>query len=104
MQRAAASRAHAWGGTTKDRPWSVLGRFIEAKGLELLMRVLDETASPWRALFVGGGPLEPVLRQWAARHGGRTRIVAGVPHDRVPEHLNAIDILVGSQPDHGAMA
>jgi glycosyltransferase involved in cell wall biosynthesis len=71
-----------------------LGRFIEAKGVELLMRVLDETASPWRALFVGGGPGEAALRTWASRHGDRVRIVGGVPHDRVPEHLNAMDLLL----------
>jgi len=71
-----------------------LGRFIEAKGLMLLMRLLDATASPWRALFVGGGPGEAVLREWASRHGDRVRIAGGVPHDRVPEHLNAMDLLV----------
>jgi len=71
-----------------------VGRFIEAKGLELLMHVLDETASPWRALFVGGGPLESALRQWAARYNDRVRIVAGVPHDGVPEYLNAIDLVL----------
>lgn len=71
-----------------------LGRFIEAKGVKLLMRVLDETASPWRALFVGGGPGEAALKRWAARHGDRVRIVGGVAHDRVPEHLNAMDLLL----------
>ncbi len=71
-----------------------LGRFIEAKGLELLMRLLDETASPWRALFVGGGPGEAALRAWASRHGDRVRIAGGVPHDRVPEYLDAMDLLL----------
>jgi glycosyltransferase involved in cell wall biosynthesis len=71
-----------------------LGRFIEAKGLGLLMRVLDGTASPWRALFVGGGPREAAIRKWASRYGDRVRIVAGVPHDRVPEHLSAMDLLL----------
>ena len=71
-----------------------LGRFIEAKGLNLLMRLLDETASPWRALFVGGGPGEAVLKQWASRRSDRVRIAGGVPHDRVPEYLNAMDLLL----------
>ncbi len=71
-----------------------LGRFIEAKGLEVMMRVLDETSSPWRALFVGGGPLEASLKAWASRHGDRVRIAGGVPHDRVPEYLNAMDLLL----------
>jgi len=71
-----------------------LGRFIEAKGLELLTRVLDQTASPWRALFVGGGPGEAALKVWATRHGDRVRIAGGVSHDRVPEYLNAMDLLL----------
>jgi glycosyltransferase involved in cell wall biosynthesis len=71
-----------------------LGRFIEAKGLALMMRLLDETAVPWRALFVGGGPGEPALKQWGSRYGDRVRIAGGVPHDRVPEYLNAMDLLL----------
>lgn len=71
-----------------------LGRFVEVKGLQLLMRLLDETTPPWRALFVGGGPSEAALRTWASRHGDRVRIVGGIPHDRVPEHLNAMDVLI----------
>ena len=49
--------------------------------------------TPWRALFVGGGPLEADLRAWAARHGDRVRVVTNVPHDGVPAHLNAMDVL-----------
>jgi glycosyltransferase involved in cell wall biosynthesis len=71
-----------------------LGRFIEAKGLALMLRTLDSTASPWRALFVGGGPMEPALRQWAVPHAGRVRIVTGVGHDGVPAYLNAMDVLL----------
>ena len=71
-----------------------LGRFIEAKGLQLLMRALDETSTPWRALLVGGGPAEAALRAWASRHGDRVRIAGGVPHGRVPEYLNAMDLLL----------
>ena len=71
-----------------------LGRFIEAKGLKLLMSVLDQTSSPWRALLVGGGPGEAALRKWGSRHGDRVRIASEVPHDSVPEHLNAMDLLL----------
>jgi glycosyltransferase involved in cell wall biosynthesis len=70
-----------------------LGRFVEEKGLPLLCRVLERTSQPWRALFVGGGPLEIGLRRWADRYGDRVRIVTGVPHDEVPEYLNAMDVL-----------
>jgi glycosyltransferase involved in cell wall biosynthesis len=70
-----------------------LGRFTAEKGLRMLMRVLDAQPAPWRALFVGGGPLEPSLRAWAAPHGDRVRIVTDVPHDGVPAYLNAMDVL-----------
>jgi glycosyltransferase involved in cell wall biosynthesis len=70
-----------------------VGRFIEGKGLALMMRALDRIREPWRALFIGGGPLEPSLRAWAARHDDRIRIVKDVAHDQVPAYLNAMDLL-----------
>lgn len=70
-----------------------LGRFVREKGLELLMRVLDRVSCPWRALFVGVGPLEDALRNWGNRHGGRVRVVTGVRHHDVPAYLNAMDVL-----------
>lgn len=70
-----------------------LGRFTAEKGIERLTRVLDELDTPWRALFVGGGPLVAALRSWSGAHGGRARIVTNVPHDDVPAYLNAMDVL-----------
>ncbi len=71
-----------------------LGRFVPEKGVELLPRALDALPEgSWRALFVGGGPLEGTLRAWAERHPGRVKVVTGVAHDAVPAHLNAMDIL-----------
>jgi glycosyltransferase involved in cell wall biosynthesis len=70
-----------------------LGRFVPEKGLRLLMSALDGAGRSWRALFVGGGSLEPELRAWGARHGDRVRIVTGVGHADVPAHLNAMDVL-----------
>ncbi|MFL5348763.1 MAG: glycosyltransferase family 4 protein [Hyalangium sp.] len=70
-----------------------LGRFVPEKGVELLRRVLERLTTPWRALFVGGGPLEPSLRAWAERQGHRVRVITGVPHARVPQVLNAMDVL-----------
>lgn len=69
-----------------------LGRLVEAKGLPLMLRALERTAEPWRALFVGGGPMEPAIARWAERYPSRVRIVA-VPHEQVPAYLNAIDLL-----------
>ena len=70
-----------------------LGRFIPEKGLRLLMRALEAVRAPWRALFVGGGALEKELRQWGEHFPGQVRIATGVPHDRVPDFLNAMDVL-----------
>jgi glycosyltransferase involved in cell wall biosynthesis len=71
-----------------------LGRWVPEKGIETMMRALDGTTTePWRALFVGGGPMEGALRAWASRHGDRVRIVTGVGHAEVPRWLNAMDLL-----------
>ncbi|RUS95413.1 glycosyltransferase family 4 protein [Trichormus variabilis] len=71
-----------------------LGRFTAAKGLELLMRVLDRLETPWRALFVGTGVLESSLRTWAKRYPSQVRICTDVKHNQVPRYLNAMDMLV----------
>jgi glycosyltransferase involved in cell wall biosynthesis len=70
-----------------------LGRFVAEKGVGWLTGVLDAIARPWRALFVGSGPLEPELRHWAARHPNQVAIETGVTHDDVPQWLNAMDLL-----------
>jgi glycosyltransferase involved in cell wall biosynthesis len=70
-----------------------MGRFVEEKGIRTLTAALDRVESPWRALIVGGGPLEGFLRQWSTPYGDRVRIVTGIPHDRVPDYLNAMDVM-----------
>ena len=71
-----------------------LGRFSDEKGLPMLLRVLDAIRSDFRALFVGGGPLESVLRSIAERSPKKIRVITGVPHGEVPRYLNTMDILV----------
>ncbi len=71
-----------------------LGRLVPEKGLPLLMDVLDALRTPWRALFVGTGPLEQKLRGWMAKHGDRVRLLTDVTHDGVPVVLNACNLLV----------
>jgi glycosyltransferase involved in cell wall biosynthesis len=70
-----------------------LGRFVAEKGVKFLTRVLDEVKVPWRALFVGGGPLEIEVRHWAEQYGDRVRVATRVPHALVPAYLNAMDVL-----------
>jgi glycosyltransferase involved in cell wall biosynthesis len=33
------------------------------------------------------------MQSWASRYGDRVRIVTAVPHEQVPEYLNAFDVL-----------
>jgi glycosyltransferase involved in cell wall biosynthesis len=70
-----------------------LGRFVHEKGLLLLRDTLRALRAPWRALFVGDGPLSPELRRWAKSEGDRVRVVSAVSHDEVPAYLAAMDIL-----------
>lgn len=69
------------------------GRFVSEKGILLMMRALDSAKTPWRALFVGGGPLEAQLRRWGIKYGNRVRVMTGVSHVDVPAALNAMDVM-----------
>jgi glycosyltransferase involved in cell wall biosynthesis len=71
-----------------------LGRFTPEKGVRVITAALGSLRTPWRALFVGGGELEGELRAWGAKYSDdRVRVVTGVPHDAVPPHLCAMDVL-----------
>src|SRR5206468_2478334 len=78
-----------------------LGRFVPEKGLPFLLEVLDRLKAPWRALFVGSGPLEPKLRAWSRRYGDRVRLQGGISHDEVPAYLNAMDVLCAPSQTSG---
>lgn len=92
---AAAARAirAQIGWQERDLVVGFAGRFVPQKGLFTLMNALRGSRSDWRALFVGGGPLERELRRFADRHAGRVHVATGVPHAEVPRWLNAMTIL-----------
>jgi glycosyltransferase involved in cell wall biosynthesis len=69
------------------------GRFVPEKGLRVLTSALEQMTTPWRALFVGGGPDVTLLRAFSARHPGRVSIATGVTHAEMPEYFNAMDVL-----------
>ena len=71
-----------------------LGRLVPEKGLDLLMGVLDQLKTPWRALFIGTGSMEFTLKVWAKRYPDQVRICTEVRHNEVPQYLNAMDMLV----------
>jgi glycosyltransferase involved in cell wall biosynthesis len=78
-----------------------LGRFVPEKGLALLTRALDRLRTPWRALFVGGGPMEGEMQAWAGRHGDRVRLCTTVRHADVPAYVNAMDVLAAPSQTAG---
>lgn len=91
---AARERVHARFGWDEKTPVAgFLGRFVDAKGIRLLTDVLPRVRHPWRALFVGNGPLRSHLEAFAAAHRGRVVIASDVAHGQVPDYLNAMDVL-----------
>jgi glycosyltransferase involved in cell wall biosynthesis len=89
--RARVLRGYGW--TDSTPVVGFVGRFVEEKGCRFLTDVLDRLEGPWRAVFVGAGPLEGDLRTWGRRYGGRVRIEPAVRHDDVAQYLNAMDVL-----------
>ena len=69
------------------------GRFVAEKGVRLLCDALTASRTDWKALFVGGGPLEAELRRFAAAHPGRVHIETSVTHSEMPRWLNAMTVL-----------
>lgn len=69
-----------------------VGRFVEEKGLRLLMSALDAVRTPWRALFLGTGPLAADLEAWGSKYPNRVRLLTA-GHDEVPQYYNAMDLL-----------
>jgi glycosyltransferase involved in cell wall biosynthesis len=90
-QRDRTRRRLGWTGATPVVGF--VGRFVAEKGVRLLTNVLDRLETPWRALLVGSGPLEPEVRAWTRQYGDRVRVATNVTHDEVPEYLNAMDVL-----------
>ena len=68
----------------------------------MLLQTLDRVKTPWRALFVGSGPLESPIRTWSRPYGDRARVATGVGHDDVPAYLNALDVLCAPSVTTGA--
>jgi glycosyltransferase involved in cell wall biosynthesis len=80
------------GWSTTDRVVGFVGRFVPEKGIGVLLRALAAARTPWRALFVGGGPLAEDISKAAERFPGRVHVVTA-SHDEVPAWLNAMTVL-----------
>lgn len=76
-----------------------IGSFYAYEGLSLLLEALPcilRSNPEVKLLLVGGGPQEKLIKQKAAQSGvGEQVIFTGrVPHDRVQEYYNQVDIFV----------
>lgn len=80
-----------------DRPVTIgyLGRLIEAKGLQVLLRAAARLDGDWRLIVAGKGDYEPELRRLVAELGleARTTFRPPVPSGAVPALLHEFDIV-----------
>jgi glycosyltransferase involved in cell wall biosynthesis len=74
-----------------------VGRFVPEKGLlTLLKAVAGLTAKSWKLLLLGRGEFKDTILTEAKAMGICDRLVfiESVPHHRVPDYLNLMDVLV----------
>ncbi|MGB3559140.1 MAG: hormogonium polysaccharide biosynthesis glycosyltransferase HpsO [Geitlerinemataceae cyanobacterium] len=74
-----------------------VGRFVEEKGLLTLSKALEQLSDrSWKWLLLGRGELRSQLENWAVDRGLQDRIIwiESVPHDRVQEYINLLNVLV----------
>ncbi len=73
-----------------------VGRFVEEKGILVLLEALAGAEFDFQLLLVGRGPLEARLRDFAAttRLAGRMRIVSGVDQTQIALYQNCMDVMV----------
>ena len=75
-----------------------VGRLTPEKGVPDLMAAMEqlwaEAGQDFQALFVGSGPLEGAVREFAERAGpGRVVVQSAVAHDAVPDTMSCMDLL-----------
>lgn len=74
-----------------------VGRLVEEKGLETLVKALALLPSQgWRCFIVGSGPWEHQLRQLIAekRLSEQIQIIGYIPHLEAPRWLSFFDVLI----------
>ena len=74
-----------------------LGRFTAAKGIPVLLEAMARIDSSlrWNLLFIGSGPLDRQIREWARVNGVSDRVqIRLLRHDEVPNYLPALDLMV----------
>lgn len=73
-----------------------VGRLVQEKGVDLLLRAAAELAQDCRILIVGDGPARQELKRLANQLGidGRIEWVGAVRHCEVAKYLDRMDVLV----------
>ncbi len=73
-----------------------IGRFVEEKGVRVLLAALAGADFDFQLLMLGRGPLEEEIRSFAAKHGwsDRLKIVSGVGHSDIARYQNCMDVMV----------
>jgi glycosyltransferase involved in cell wall biosynthesis len=73
-----------------------IGRLKEEKGLSLIIDALTTLPPYCRAVFVGHGPMKPILEEQAAQLGVADRVTfkTGVPTSQVPQEIEQWDVHV----------
>jgi glycosyltransferase involved in cell wall biosynthesis len=72
------------------------GRFVEEKGIRILLQALAGVDFDFQLLLIGRGPVEDEIKRFAAQHnwGERLKIVAGVTHGDMPRYQSCMDVMV----------
>ncbi len=72
------------------------GRFVETKGILILLEALRAATFDFQLLLLGRGPLESEIRSTAAARDwtDRLRIVSGVGHGAIARYYPCMDVMV----------
>ena len=73
-----------------------LGRLVEEKGVQVLLRAVAQLQGAWVLRIIGDGPYRPRLRSLAAefRIDDRVLFEPRIPSGEIPDRLNGLDVLV----------
>nr|WP_246386209.1 glycosyltransferase [Armatimonas rosea] len=72
-----------------------IGRFVEEKGVDLIVKALPKLPANTKILLVGTGSEEQALKSLAKELGVAERVVftGGVPHNEADKYLRCMDIM-----------
>lgn len=72
------------------------GRFVEEKGIRVLLEALTQVKFEFQLLMLGRGPLEDEIRAFAQAQGwqDRLKIVSGIGHSDMANYQNCMDVMV----------